>query len=226
MKRYGLVAASLAVVFLLSFWLFSAMSIPLLEDPMATAERLPRVLLAAFSVGLLVSDVLLPVPSSIVMLANGVAFGFLPGTAISVLGGMGASLFGFGLGRLGARFAQRKIPLSERLRFDALLQRWGVLAIVVTRPVPIVAETVSMLAGTSSMRWSAYTFASLLGTLPTSAVYAFAGSGFRANASAGQQVVAFVGVCLLGLGGELLRRRLSHRNRQIKSEIMDAPLNE
>lgn len=194
------------------------MSIPLLEDPMATAERLPRVLLAAFSVGLLVSDVLLPVPASIVMLANGVAFGFLPGTAVSVLGAMGASLLGFGLGRLGAKFAARKIPLSERMGFDALLQRWGVLAIVITRPVPIVAETVSMLAGTSSMRWSAYTFASLLGTLPTSVVYAYAGSGFRTNASSGQQIVVFAGVCLLGLSGELLRRRLSQGRREIKAK--------
>jgi hypothetical protein len=81
MKWYGLIAASVAAILLLSFFAFSAMPIPVVQDPMAIAESLPKTLLAVFSVGLLVSDVLLPVPSSIVMFANGVAFGFLPGTS-------------------------------------------------------------------------------------------------------------------------------------------------
>ena len=50
------------------------------------------------------------------------------------------------------------------------------MAVVVTRPVPILAETVAILAGASSMTWRRLTLASAAGALPGSLIYAIAGA--------------------------------------------------
>jgi uncharacterized membrane protein YdjX (TVP38/TMEM64 family) len=209
MKSYVLLGIGLAGFFLLGFWIFPETSISVFDNPGAV-EGIPKILLAAISILLLVSDVLLPVPASVVMLANGVLFGFLPGASISLCGAMGASLLGFTLGRVGTRFVEPRISAFERARFDALLGRWGILAIAITRPVPIVAETVSILAGTSSMRLRGYSFASLLGTMPTAVLYAYAGSGIWREVSAIGQMGALAAVVLFAVGAHLVRQWL-HR---------------
>src|SRR6185436_4502816 len=92
---------------------------------------------AIFGVGLLIADVLLPVPSSLVMVAHGALCGVALGTFLSLLGSVGAALFGFAIGRRGGKLLERVVTQEERARADKLLARWGALAIVVTRPVPL-----------------------------------------------------------------------------------------
>lgn len=36
---------------------------------------------------------------------------------------------------------------------DRLLARWGLLAVVVTRPVPVLADTAAVLGGTARLGW-------------------------------------------------------------------------
>jgi uncharacterized membrane protein YdjX (TVP38/TMEM64 family) len=83
---------------------------------------------------------------------------------------------GFALGRAGGRMLARVISPAELARADALLRRWGGLAVLVSRPVPLLAETVAIVAGTSGMRWSIALLAALLGSLPEAVVYSLAGS--------------------------------------------------
>ncbi len=83
----------------------------------------------AVGVGLLIADVLLPVPSSIVMIAHGALFGVVYGTLLSLIGGTGATLVGFALGRRGGPLLARVVSREERTRADCLLRRWGALAI-------------------------------------------------------------------------------------------------
>jgi membrane protein DedA with SNARE-associated domain len=65
---------------------------------------------------------------------------------------------------------------EEAARADYLLRRWGALAIIVTRPVPLLAETVALLAGASSMGWGRAALAALLGSLPPALLYALTGA--------------------------------------------------
>ncbi len=58
-----------------------------------------------------------------------------------------------------------------------MLTRWGVLAVVVSRPVPDLAETVAVLAGTSTMRWYVVTGAGVPGSVAPAFLYAVAGAG-------------------------------------------------
>jgi uncharacterized membrane protein YdjX (TVP38/TMEM64 family) len=153
-------------------------------------------LAAVAGTGLLVADVFLPVPSSGVMLAHGALFGVVVGAALSLLGSLGAFAVGFALGRRGSQAVGRLVSEEERTRADRLLRRWGVLAVVVTRPVPILAETMAFVAGTSSLGWRPSLLAALVGSLPAALLYAVAGALAVSFATG---AVVFAVVVLLGL---------------------------
>ncbi len=175
MRRYRIIAGLLLGLFLLLFLLVEALGVPLLTDPSPWLAR-GGMLAALVGVGLLVVDVVLPVPASLVMVAHGALFGVVGGTLLSLLGGVGAALLGFGLGRSGGPLLSRLVSPEELERADGLLNRWGALAIVITRPVPLLAETVAILAGASPLGWGSVTLAALAGSLPGALLYAVTGA--------------------------------------------------
>ncbi len=175
MKRHLIIMGVMIASFLLLFIVVEALGVPLLTDPTPWMGR-GGVAAAAAGVGLLVADVLLPVPSSLVMVAHGALFGVAVGTILSLTGSVGATLFGFAIGRRGGRMMERLVTVAERERADRLLKRWGALAIIVTRPVPLLAETVAIMAGTSSLGWWSVTGAALAGSLPPALLYAITGA--------------------------------------------------
>src|SRR5690606_28842158 len=138
---------------------------------------------ASAGVGLLIADVFLPVPSSLVMIAHGALFGVVLGTGLSLLGSLGATLFGFAVGPRGGGLLARLVTPKEKKKADALLARWGALAILITRPIPLLAETVSILAGASPMGWGRMTAAALAGSAPAALLYALTGATARSLAN-------------------------------------------
>ncbi|WP_045234737.1 hypothetical protein, partial [Deinococcus pimensis] len=90
---------ALAVLLLLGalFVVVEALGLPLLTDP--TPWLGSGAVPAVVGTALLVADVLLPVPSSVVMVAYGSLYGVAAGTALSALGGVGAALLGYAVGR-------------------------------------------------------------------------------------------------------------------------------
>lgn len=203
MKRYLLIVAALIVCFTVVFLIVEALGVPLLSDPTPWMKH--RGLLAAgVGVGLLMADVVLPVPSSLIMVAHGALFGVIQGTMLSLIGSVGAAMFGFAIGRRGGTLLERIVTPAERDRADSLLRRWGTLAVIVTRPVPVLAETVAIIAGTSSLRWRSVIFASIVGSFPSALLYALSGAAI-ANF---QNTVLMFGVVLVvavlfWLGGRL-----------------------
>ncbi len=95
-------------------------------------------LFALTGTGLLVVDVLLPVPSSIVVSLLGGRLGFLPGWGAAWLGLTLGNLLGYGIGRLWPQ------PLAPDLP-----ERPTLVMLLVSRPVPILAEALTMAAGAS-----------------------------------------------------------------------------
>ena len=175
MKRYLLTVVALIVFFTVLFVIVEALGVPLLSDPTPWMKH-GGILAAIIGVGLLIADVVLPVPSSIVMVAHGALFGVLWGTMLSLVGSVGAAVFGFAIGRRGGRLLERVVTPAERARASSILERWGTLAIIVTRPVPLLAETVAIMAGASSMSWGAVIVASIVGSLPPALLYALTGA--------------------------------------------------
>ena len=214
MKRHMIIMGVMIASFLLLFIVVEALGVPLLTDPTPWMGH-GGLLAASLGVGLLVADVLLPVPSSLVMVAHGALFGVAVGTLLSLTGSVGAALFGFAIGRRGGRLMERLVTPAERERADRLLKRWGALAIIVTRPVPLLAETVAIMAGTSSLGWGRVALASLAGSLPPALLYAITGASV---ANLQNTTLVFVLVMLIAgafwVFGRWAEPRLTRRERR------------
>jgi uncharacterized membrane protein YdjX (TVP38/TMEM64 family) len=202
MKGFVIGGAAVFAVLLLLFLAAETWSVPLLRDPAAWLEQASP-LTALLGVGMLVADAALPIPASLVMIALGAVFGPVLGTLLAACGTMGATLFGFALGRRGGAVLDRHVSAQERERANRLLERWGALAIVVTRPVPLLAETTAIVAGASSLGWQRATLAAFAGAVPTALIYALTGAlavGLDNNA-------LIFAVVLVMLGGAWLADR-------------------
>jgi uncharacterized membrane protein YdjX (TVP38/TMEM64 family) len=193
MKGYPLVLTGLMIVLVGIYLVVDAAAVPMLTDPVPILSRSGG-WAGVIGVGLLVVDVFLPVPSSLVMVAHGALFGVWGGAAFSVAGGTMATGVGFWVGRHSRRLLQRWTTPRQRARADHLLRKWGWLAVVLTRPVPVLAETVALLAGTSSVRWRTVLVAAVLGYLVPAVAYAWAGS---MAGSVVEGVLVFAGVLVL-----------------------------
>jgi 3-dehydroquinate synthase len=175
MARFWIATALLLVVFLLLFLLFEYFAIPLPLDPAVAMDS--RSLSAAFAgILLLTADVVLPVPSSLVMTLNGAIFGILLGTWLSLTGSLLGAWVGFAVGRRGGALLARLMSSAEQARVNRLLARWGIVAIILTRPIPLLAETTVIMAGTTNMGWRAFTLAAVAGALPMALIYAIIGA--------------------------------------------------
>ena len=175
MKRYWLVVGLLLSFFLAVFLFIENLQVSILVNPQ---DRLSVASwgVAFISIAFLIADVLLPVPSSLVMVMNGTLFGVVWGTCLSLIGSLGAASFGFVIGRRGEALLARFVTPSEQKRANDLLERWGGLAVIITRPIPILAETTVIMAGASSMGWRSMVVATLAGSLPPALLYALAGA--------------------------------------------------
>ena len=160
---------------------------------------------ACTGVGLLIIDVVLPVPSSMIMIGLGSVFGVVGGACLSILGGMGASLAAFTMGRLAQRRVQNWIGHRDYHRCQTLLNRWGLVAIIVSRPLPILSEAVALVAGASSMGWTKLMIGSILGLVPASVFYAITGAGIAQLESTGTMIGL---TAILGAGAWFVGRRV------------------
>ena len=208
MKRYLLVVFVMIVCFLIAFGVAELLQIPLLTDPSSIMEQ-GKWQAAIISTALLVGDVFLPVPSSIVMTMNGRIFGVGVGAGISLIGTMGSAALGFFLGRRGGKILEKVVSPAAKLRADAMLKKYGGLAIVVTRPVPLLAEVMTILAGTSDMSWRVLILSALVGSIPSCLLYALAGasSGSVGNSFLIWFIVLATGGILWWLGEYIVKKR-------------------
>ncbi len=175
MRHYLIAVAVVPAIFLALFLVGEAAGIPLLDDPTPWLQQAGWIA-AAIGVSLLAFDVVLPVPSNVVMIAHGAVYGVVVGTLLSLLGSMLASAAAFWIGRRGGRLLALAVPADERAQADTFLARWGIVAIVVSRPLPLLAETVLVLAGASQLGWRTAMLATLTGSVPLCLLYAWAGA--------------------------------------------------
>jgi len=163
---------------------------------------------AATIVALLVADLFLPIPSSLIMVLSGAAFGVVWGGLLSLVGSIGGEWLGFELVRRYGRSASAKMVGDDELaRLSRVFTRHGAAAVVVTRALPVAMETMSVVAGLSAMRRSTFLIASLIGTAPIVFVYAYAGAVSRQVGSLLPAIVMLVAVA--GCGWVWYRARMA-----------------
>ncbi len=194
--------------FLLIFALAEAAGLHFLESSEQMGEwSLPAA--ALIGILLLAADVFLPVPSSMIMFANGTLFGFVGGSALSIVGGVGAAMIGYWMGQKGKGLLDKWIRPQDFAVGDRFFARWGISSVIVSRPVPLIAETISVAAGAGNLGWKKMLLGSLLGTVPTAIAYAGAGAyaqSFDAGIYAFLAVIGVAGI-FVGLGYFLQKGR-------------------
>ena len=168
---------------------------------------------ALLVVALLASDVFLPVPSSLVMVLSGAGFGVVKGALLALVGSVLGEWLGFELvRRYGRGMAARIVGNQDLDAFNRFFDRHGMLAVIVTRPLPVVMETMSVVAGLSGMGRTAFLMASIVGTAPIVVIYAYAGAVSR---EAGSLVpAAVILIALTGLAWLAYRVRFSPQVRR------------
>jgi uncharacterized membrane protein YdjX (TVP38/TMEM64 family) len=136
-----------------------------------------RAAAASLVIGLLAADLVLPVPSSVVMTLSGGALGWPAGTAAAFTGAMVSALTGFALcRRFGQPAFERLAGAADAARVDSFMRRFGRWGILLSRSVPMLTEIVSCLAGLSRLPAAQFVALTAAGTLPLCAIYAWAGS--------------------------------------------------
>lgn len=147
------------------------------------------VLAAVAIVLLLAGDVVLPVPSSVVMVMAGFRFGLIAGTAVALIGMTAGCVFGYIIGRTFGRPAiERLVGEAATRRVARTMRRRGVLALVGSRAIPVLAETSVILAGITRIPAKQFLLATAAANLAIAAVYASAGNR---SAETGSLLVAF-----------------------------------
>ncbi len=181
MKSAVKAAVVLAILFaipILPFiWLgesFESRLLNVLREPSS-----PQIV-ATSVIGLLASDMFLPVPSSAVITYAGGVLGIVSGTMVSWIGLSVGAIGGFGLSRIfGEAIARRFSDAEDVARMSSFTQRHGTAAIVTTRAFPILAEVCVLMLGAARLSWRAFLPPMLLSNALLALTYSACGAYFQ-----------------------------------------------
>lgn len=131
----------------------------------------------AAGISLLVSDLVLPVPGTIVISALGYIYGVFLGGIFASVGLVLAGLLGYGVGRLlGERRARFWLGARDYEVGQRLFLKGGGWAVALSRALPILPEVISCTAGLVKMPFRRFVVALICGSLPMGFVFAAIGS--------------------------------------------------
>lgn len=125
---------------------------------------------------LLLGDLILPIPNSLVMSALGYIYGPLIGGLIAAAGSFLSGSLGYWMCRLvGERVAVRLLGQKDFDRGRKLSGRIGGWIVVLSRWLPVFPEVVACMAGLTRMSPTYFHAALLCGSLPLGFTYAYIG---------------------------------------------------
>ncbi len=125
---------------------------------------------------LLASDVVLPVPGTVVISALGYIYGTLLGGIVAAAGLTTAGLLGYGAGRIsGGKFARRWLGDRDYEAGRRLFESGGGWVVALSRALPILPEVVSCTAGLVRMPFRRFVIALVCGSVPMGFLFAAIG---------------------------------------------------
>ncbi len=157
-------------------------------------------------IALLCADIVLPIPSTVVMSALGLIYGWQLGGAIAAAGSMLSGIIAYAACRFAGHRAARWIAGDDGLaKGGRLFDRQGGWLVALSRWMPVLPEAVACLAGLVRMPWRNFLLALICGTLPLG--FAFAAIGALGNTRPGMAIAlsALVPVLLWLLARRLLK---------------------
>ncbi len=130
----------------------------------------PWVWLAA--VGLIIADIFVPIPVTLIITAMGQTYGPIWGGVIGTLGSFSAGVIAYGMTRLlGQRFA-RWLLAEELESAERFFVEKGAFAVACSRWLPLLPEAISCMAGLARMPFGKYCMALFCGAAPMCFAYA------------------------------------------------------
>lgn len=193
MLRIAVAGTLTAAIFLVLFAVAHWLHIDVLIDT-AWIAGIDPMIAATACVALLIADAVLPAPSSLLLIALGALLGNVWGAVAGFCGTMGAAVLAFWIGRKGTVLFARIGGNASSPRLESYLNRFGVLSVIATRPIPVVAETIAVLAGASGMQWGRFLLGAALGNIPIVMVYSILGSS-----AATDQTLLFALIAIIGI---------------------------
>ena len=185
--------------------LVSVVAIPLIfrdqfvaaSDAVLAASGERPIAAAALIVAALTLDLFLPVPNGVTNTLAGAAFGFPLGTLVIWLGLMGASLAGYAVGRWAAApLAKRLLGADDLDRAHRFAERAGPIALILSRPVPILSELLIIAAGLAAMAFARFVIVMALANLGVAMLFAAIGAAAVERASSDLLMLGAVGLPL------------------------------
>lgn len=159
-----------------TFALFPGVEVWIEESLNNESHRTRFVLLSG---AVLALDILLPVPSSLVMILNGQVLGVLLGSLTSLAASSMCSILGYALGRLCTTPMIRMFGSNDVQRGREFMTKYGAIAVPVSRVIPVFAEVVSVLSGTTKVPFGKFFLLSLIGNGVVAVIYAYLGAHFH-----------------------------------------------
>lgn len=164
-----------SVLILITFGLFQQMETDLPQKLTALNHYRGSYMLISFLV--LSGDILLPVPSSIVMYLNGMVVGIAGGTFLSFSSLMIGSVIGYLIGKLSTQLFRN----NNNERALAVLDKYGPAILVLTRGIPVLSESLCFVCGYNRTDFKKYLLFNAIGYLPVCLIYAVFGSWAKSD---------------------------------------------
>ena len=129
---------------------------------------------------MIIQALAIPIPSELVLIAGGLAFGVVFGWLVGALGSIIAALLSFYISRKGGRSLAIRFVGEKGIKFaDNWFNRWGAWAVLLGRFAPFIPfDAISYSAGLTTMKLKNFIIPTVIGTLPRALFYASLGGFF------------------------------------------------
>ncbi|MCZ2808320.1 MAG: VTT domain-containing protein [Candidatus Bathyarchaeota archaeon] len=129
---------------------------------------------------MIIQALAIPIPSELVLIAGGLAFGVVFGWLVGALGSIVAAILSFYISRKGGRSLAIRFVGEKGIKFaDNWFNRWGAWAVLLGRFAPFIPfDAISYSAGLTTMKLKNFMIPTIIGTLPRALFYASLGGFF------------------------------------------------
>jgi len=131
---------------------------------------------ACIVIALLTGDIFLPVPSSVVVTFAGNRLGIPVAVVVCWLGLCLSNLIGYGIGIAGKKYSRKIVNEKQISDAHSFVARFGAVAVLFLRPIPILSEASTVVAGLYKMPFFQFLAAVATANLVLTLGYAFLGS--------------------------------------------------
>lgn len=158
-------------------------------------------------IGLIVADLVAPVPSTAVISGLGMIYGPIVG---GLIGGVGSTLAGLvaftGCRAVGPKVARRLVGESDLELLNKFFNKYGLWAVALSRWMPLLPEALCCLAGLAGMRVGPFVASLACGSFAMGFAFGMLGQAYLDNPTAGLMVSAAVPLAVWPPVHYLMRR--------------------